>query len=331
MQVTIPLTERMTLQEDSGDTTIFFSTVLRQNISGRSVCIMNLIEGHEMPRRRPRPSVYDTTNTVLVRSLKTILSECFGVQIVLDESTAEAFLDVNDGQVFISSTTNLIADGLKIQNPYVRVCHARKNPLLTPCRISPRTVAAALVQVFNLSHVLDQETRDLLQIYQPLDLGKTALPAAATAPASTPDLQAANSDEPPSNTPFTDGESGDTNKTSTEDTTPSCLLVDDNEVNLKVRIPTTSALTEHTHTDNTLRTGPWRVCPETWLPACLRNQRRSRRRGVQGQRKRLRHCIHGLVYASARRLRSNEAHTRDRSTDGLATCKDRCSVGLRHG
>jgi signal transduction histidine kinase len=123
MQVTIPLTERMVLQEESGDSTIFFSTVLRQNISGRSVCIMNLVEGHEMPQRRPTPSVYDTTNTVLVRSLKTILSECFGIQIVLNENIAEAFLDVKDGQVFMSSTADLIADGLKIQNPYVRVCH----------------------------------------------------------------------------------------------------------------------------------------------------------------------------------------------------------------
>jgi hypothetical protein len=95
--------------------------------------------------------------------------------------------------------------------------------------------------VSNLSHVLDQETRDLLQIYQPLDLGKTASPVAATAPASTPDLQTANSDEPPSNMLLNDSESGDTNKTSTEDTTPSCLLVDDNEVNLKVRILATSA------------------------------------------------------------------------------------------
>jgi signal transduction histidine kinase len=123
MQVTIPLTERMVLQEESGDSTIFFSTVLRQNISGRSVCIMNLVEGHEMPQRRPTPSVYDTTNTVLVRSLKTILSECYGIQIVLNENIAEAFLDVKDGQVFMSSTADLIADGLKIQNPYVRVCH----------------------------------------------------------------------------------------------------------------------------------------------------------------------------------------------------------------
>jgi signal transduction histidine kinase len=55
MQVTIPLTERMVLQEESGDSTIFFSTVLRQNISGRSVCIMNLVEGHETPQRRPIP------------------------------------------------------------------------------------------------------------------------------------------------------------------------------------------------------------------------------------------------------------------------------------
>jgi hypothetical protein len=138
----------MTLQEDSGDTTIFFSTVLRQNISGRSVCIMNLIEGHEMPQRRPRPSVYDTTNTVLVRSLKTILSECFGVQIILYESTAEAFLDVNDGQVFISSTTNLIADGLKIQNPYVRVCHAHKKPLTDPLQnITPNCSSCACAGV----------------------------------------------------------------------------------------------------------------------------------------------------------------------------------------
>jgi hypothetical protein len=187
------------------------------------------------------------------------------------------------------------------------------------------------VQVFNLSHVLDQETRDLLQIYQPLDLGETASPLAAPAPASTPALQAADSEEPSSDPPFTDAESGDTNKTSTEDTTPSCLLVDDNEVNLKVRIPATPALTERTHTDNTLRKGPRRVCPKTWLPARLRNQWRSRRRGLQSQRKRFRHRFHGLVYASARRFRSNKAHTRDRSTDGVATCQDRCSVGLRHG
>jgi hypothetical protein len=92
------------------------------------------------------------------------------------------------------------------------------------------------VQVFNLSYVFDQETRDLLQMYQPLDLGKTASPGAAPAPASTPALQAADSEEPSSKTPFTDAESGDTNKTSTDDTIPSCLLVDDNEVNLKVRI-----------------------------------------------------------------------------------------------
>jgi hypothetical protein len=100
------------------------------------------------------------------------------------------------------------------------------------------------VQVFNLSHVLDQETRDLLQIYQPLDLGKTASSLPATAPASTPALQAADSEEPTFNTPFNDAESGDINRTSTEDTTPSCLLVDDNEVNLKVRILATPALTD---------------------------------------------------------------------------------------
>jgi hypothetical protein len=235
MQVTIPLTERMVQQEGSDDSTIFLPTLLRRNISGRSICIINLVEGHEVPQRRLRPSIYDTTNTVLVRSLKTILSECFGVQIVLDESIAEAFLDIDDGQVFMSSTTNPIADGLKIQNPYVRVYHAHRENLLTACRISPRAVAAALVQLFDLTHVLDRETRDLLQIYQPLDLRKTVSPAAAPAPASTPDLQAAYSEESSSYTHFTDGEIGDVNKTSTEDTIPNCLLVDDNEVNLKVR------------------------------------------------------------------------------------------------
>jgi signal transduction histidine kinase len=235
MQVTIPLTERMVQQEGSDDSTIFLPTLLRRNISGRSICIINLVEGHEVPQKRLRPSIYDTTNTVLVRSLKTILSECFGVQIVLDESIAEAFLDVDDGQVFMSSTTNPIADGLKIQNPYVRVYHAHRENLLTSCRISPRAVAAALVQLFDLTHVLDQETRDLLQIYQPLDLRETVSPAAAPAPASTLDIQAAYSEESSSYTHFTDGEIGDVNKTSTEDTIPNCLLVDDNEVNLKVR------------------------------------------------------------------------------------------------
>lgn len=108
--------------------------------------------------------------------------------------------------------------------------------ILTCCRISPRTVAGAIVHVFDLAGTLDDGTRDVLQTYQPMDTRKTGL--LAVAPSPTPDQP---DERPEAESPlqsFTGSSDNETDKVSTDEKrTTNCLLVDDNEVNLKVRHP----------------------------------------------------------------------------------------------
>lgn len=116
--------------------------------------------------------------------------------------------------------------------------HELSVSLLISNRISPRTVAAAIVRVFDLSTALDDETRGMLQIYQPLITQDTGLPVAVVAPAPTVDSQDALDDEQwkPSS-PAENTDEGGTKALADGKRTTNCLLVDDNGVNLKVCLP----------------------------------------------------------------------------------------------
>jgi len=94
------------------------------------------------------------------------------------------------------------------------------------------------VQVFDLNTTLDDATREMLQIYQPLITQDTGLPVAAVAPAPIVDTQDALDDDQsklPSSAGNTD--KGGTKALADGERTPNCLLVDDNGVNLKVCLP----------------------------------------------------------------------------------------------
>ena len=94
------------------------------------------------------------------------------------------------------------------------------------------------MQVFDLNTTLDDATREMLQIYQPLITQDTGLPVAVVAPAPTVDSQDALDDEQrkPSSSAENTDESGTKALTDGKRTT-NCLLVDDNGVNLKVCLP----------------------------------------------------------------------------------------------
>ena len=84
--------------------------------------------------------------------------------------------------------------------------------LLTLNRISRRTVAAAFVQVFDLEPTLDDKTREMLQIYQPLITQDTGLPVVATPPAPIVNTQDAIIEEKSNPTPSSENISeGETN------------------------------------------------------------------------------------------------------------------------
>ena len=94
------------------------------------------------------------------------------------------------------------------------------------------------MRLFDLSTTLNDETREMLQIYQPLITQDTGLPVAVVAPAPTVDSQDALDDEQrkPSSSAENTDESGTKALTDGKCTT-NCLLVDDNGVNLKVCLP----------------------------------------------------------------------------------------------
>lgn len=110
--------------------------------------------------------------------------------------------------------------------------------LLTFNRISPRTIAAAIVRIFNLNATLDEKTREVLQIYQPLIAQAIGLPEAATVPNSTAETRVACPDGE-SKPPVSVEHEGDGEKKalSEDKHATNVLLVDDNEVNLRVCFP----------------------------------------------------------------------------------------------
>jgi hypothetical protein len=93
------------------------------------------------------------------------------------------------------------------------------------------------VHTFGLEATLDDATREMLHMYQPLITQDTGLPVGATA--STPAVEPQHAQrEPQSPTqPVVENSSVEKDEALADDKrTTNCLLVDDNEVNLKVCI-----------------------------------------------------------------------------------------------
>lgn len=94
------------------------------------------------------------------------------------------------------------------------------------------------MQVFDLEPTLDDKTREMLQIYQPLITQDTGLPVAATPPAPIVNTQDVIIEEKSNPTPSSEIISeGETNAVADEKRTINCLCVDDNDVNLKACLP----------------------------------------------------------------------------------------------
>jgi signal transduction histidine kinase len=120
MQVTLPFNNLFALEKGSDLTDAYLPTLLRDYVKGRSVCLVASGESFNGSESHSKPSVDDSTQDVLSRSLEVTLSECFCVHIVKDTESPEAFMEISDGEVFISRASNLKAREFKVQNPYVQ-------------------------------------------------------------------------------------------------------------------------------------------------------------------------------------------------------------------
>ena len=120
MQVTIPLGKLLSLESGSDATDTYLPTLLRNYANGRSVCLIASGESPDDPEAQHKPSINDSTYHVLARSLKVTLVECFGVRIVTDTDSPEAYMEIDNGEVFLSSAQNPKAREFRIQAPYVQ-------------------------------------------------------------------------------------------------------------------------------------------------------------------------------------------------------------------
>lgn len=120
MQVTLPFNNLFALGKGSQATDAYLPTLLRDYFKGRSICLVASGESLDHSEAQPKPSINDSTNDVLARSLQITLSECFCVYIVKETDSPEAFLEIHGGEVFISRAPNSQAREFKVQNPYVQ-------------------------------------------------------------------------------------------------------------------------------------------------------------------------------------------------------------------
>lgn len=101
MEATIPLANLMVPDERSEVANVYLPTLLSEHLKGRSICLVNPTE-QSNETTPPKPSIHDPANKVLARFLEVTLRECFGMQLVTDEKSPEAFLEIDRGEVFIS-------------------------------------------------------------------------------------------------------------------------------------------------------------------------------------------------------------------------------------
>lgn len=238
MEVTLPFSNLLALDSGSTATDAYLPTLLREYVKGRYVCLLTYGQLPGPSEVQMKPSINDSTHDVIARSLRVILSECFGMHIVAETGSPEAILEIDGGEVFISRAQKFQGSRVQSSKPVCLILHQISFTLLIWNRISPRTVAAAIVRVFDLNTTLDGKTRKMLQIYQPLITQNTGLPVAVAAPAPIVDTQEAldvEQSELPSSSENAD-ESG-TKALADGKRTTNCLLVDDNGVNLKVCLP----------------------------------------------------------------------------------------------
>jgi hypothetical protein len=104
-------------------------------------------------------------------------------------------------------------------------------------RISPRTVAAAIVHAFGIEAALDDATREMLHTYKPLITQDTGLPVGAMTSTPAVELQHAQREPQSPTQPVIENSSVEKDEALADDKrTTNCLLVDDNKVNLKICI-----------------------------------------------------------------------------------------------
>ncbi|GAB7326475.1 hypothetical protein MBLNU13_g10474t1 [Cladosporium sp. NU13] len=222
MQVTIPFGDFLALELQPEGTDAYLPTLLRPYVKGRRVCLVTSGGLPGNSQTSSKPSINDSTYDVLARSLGVTLTKCFGMNIVTEAESPEAHLEIDGGEVFISCSQNRRARESKIQTP-----------------ISPRTVAVAVVRAFDLNAALDNKTREMLHIYQPLIAQNTGLPFTAAGPAPPPtidDTQDVCSDGESKLRPSVEDDQGDGERKALGGgkQTTNVLIVDDNEVNLRV-------------------------------------------------------------------------------------------------
>lgn len=99
------------------------------------------------------------------------------------------------------------------------------------------------MRAFHLDATLDEKTREMLQTYQPLITRDTGLPAEAALQSTADVPQNSLSDEQSKPAPSSD-DMGEAEKEAfaKDKRTNNVLLVDDNEMNLRVCVPATSRM-----------------------------------------------------------------------------------------
>ena len=101
------------------------------------------------------------------------------------------------------------------------------------------------MRAFDLDATLDDKTREMLQIYQPWVTQDTGLPAEAALQATVDGTQSPRSKEQSKPPPSADDKGEAETEAPAEDKrSNNVLLVDDNEMNLRVCLPASS----HIHT-----------------------------------------------------------------------------------
>ena len=119
MQVTIPFSNLLALDSGIETTDTYLPTLLRAHVKGRSICLVTSAESPRDSEAQPKPSIDDSTYNVLARSVELNLSKCFGIHIVKETDSPEAFLEIDRGEVFISRAQHPKGREFKVQNPYV--------------------------------------------------------------------------------------------------------------------------------------------------------------------------------------------------------------------
>lgn len=127
MKVTIPFTNVLALDAQPETSSVYSPTLLCDHVKGRSICLVNSAERFSNTEAQPEPSIYDSTDNVLARSLKVIPKDCFSMQIVTEAEAPQAALEITRGEVFISSGLAPKTRKAKVQNPCVQC----STPLIT--------------------------------------------------------------------------------------------------------------------------------------------------------------------------------------------------------